>query len=69
MLKIVRKIPVREIRYDPIKIMLLMFLRLGKNDNMRKNIPIIIRLIDKLISMGKLISKNKVKRKVMFTMI
>ena len=37
-----------------------MFLRLGKNDNMRKKIPIIIRLIDKLISKGKLISKNKV---------
>ena len=46
-----------------------MFLRLGKNDKMRKNMPIIIRLIDKLISRGKLISKNKVKRKEMFTTI
>jgi hypothetical protein len=49
--------------------MFLMFLRLGKNDKMIKNIPIIIRLIDKLISKGKLISKNNVKRKEIFTKI
>jgi hypothetical protein len=46
-----------------------MFLRLGKNDNMRKNMPIITRLIEILIPKGKLISKNKVKRKEMFTTI
>jgi hypothetical protein len=52
-----------------MRIIFLMFLRLGKNDNMRKNIPMIIRLIEKIIPMGKLISKNKVKRKVTFTTI
>jgi len=49
--------------------MFLMFLRLGKNDKMIKNIPIIIRFIDIIISKGKPISKNKEKRKETFTTI
>jgi len=36
-----------------------MFLRLGKNDKMRKNKPIIIKIIEKLIPKGKLITKNR----------
>ena len=52
-----------------MRIMFFLFLRLGKNDNMRKNIPSIIILIDKLISRGKRIAENKVKRKEMFTTI
>ena len=52
-----------------MRIMFLRFLRLGKNDKMRKNIPMIIMLIDKIIPKGRPISKNKVNRKVMFTPI
>jgi hypothetical protein len=44
-----------------------MFLRLGKNDKMRKNMPAIITLIDTIISKGRPISKNKVKRNQTFT--
>ena len=42
-----------------MRIIFLMFLRLGKNDKMRKNIPIIIKIIEKLIPKGKLITKNR----------
>jgi hypothetical protein len=42
-----------------MRIIFLMFLRLGKNDKMRKNIPITIKIIEKLIPKGKLITKNR----------
>jgi hypothetical protein len=44
-----------------------MFLRLGKNDKIRKNMPIIITLIGIITSKGKPISKNKVNKNVTFT--